>query len=98
MKKILVLAVALSGMASVAVAQEPVRTNTAEPVKLTEAEMDSVAGGQLVDVILVDVVDVERNNVAVSANVPVSAAVAAFGSGAGSIVTQDRPGRVRQGQ
>jgi hypothetical protein len=62
-----------------------------QPVQMTEAQLDNVAGG-LVDIVLVDVVDVEKNNLAVAANVPINAAVAAFGSFA--TATQTRPGRI----
>ncbi len=67
-------------------------TKIAVPIELTDAELDAVAAGALIDVVAVDVVDVENNNVAVS--VPVNAAVAAFDSQA--VATQGRPGRIRQ--
>ncbi len=68
-------------------------TKIAVPIELTAAEIDAVAGGALIEVVAVDVVDIENNNVAVS--VPVNAAVAAFGSVAEA--NQGRPGRIRQG-
>ncbi|MGQ0653026.1 MAG: hypothetical protein ACT4P4_12310 [Betaproteobacteria bacterium] len=66
-----------------------------EPVKMTDSQMDNIAGGQLVNVVLVDVVDVR--NVTVKAAVPVNAAVAAnvLGSGDAVAVSTQRV-RIRQ--
>lgn len=46
-----------------------------QPVQMTEAQMDNVAGGALVTAILVDVVDVNNNDVVVK--IPVQANVLA---------------------
>jgi hypothetical protein len=87
MKKILVLAVALSGMASVAMAQEP--------VKLTEAQMDEIAGGAATNI---EVVSIDQNtvNVAVPVNAGVAAAVAALGAVAGVDQDSTQRGRIDQ--
>jgi len=72
--KALVFAVALTGFASAAMAAEPVKTTKA-PVKLTEAQMDNVTAGALLNVVAIDVLDVNNNQVQVA--VPVTAAVTA---------------------
>jgi hypothetical protein len=69
------------------------------PVELADAELDAVAGGALINVVAVDVVDINNNQVQV--NLPVAAAVAVLGGAAagnfqGDITQQrlGRPGRV----
>jgi hypothetical protein len=94
MKKIFVLAVALSSLTSVAIAQEPVKSNDAQPQKLTEAQMDTVAGGAPGSLIsLRDVVDVNNNNIAVPINAAVAANILGGGAAAGAA---QRPGNQRQ--
>jgi hypothetical protein len=63
----------------------------AGPKKMSDAQMDNVTGGALVNAILVDVVDVNNNNVQVA--VPVNAAVAAGILGNAGAVSVQRPGR-----
>jgi hypothetical protein len=63
------------------------------PVELTDAELDAVTGGALINVVAVDVVDINNNDVDVA--IPVNAAVAVAVLGlAGAVATQ--PGRIRQ--
>jgi hypothetical protein len=88
-----IAAVALAGTASVAVAQDKVKPQPQQkPVAMSDAQLEKVAAGALIDVVIVDVVDVRNVQVAI----PVNAAVAAGILGnAGAIATQ-RPGRQRQ--
>lgn len=72
-------------------AQQPQQVSG--PVLMTDTELDAVAAGQLIEIRDVTV-EVSRNNIALA--VPVSAAVAAFGSNAASV--QTRPGRINQQQ
>lgn len=64
-----------------------------QPVMMTDAQMDNVAAG-LVNVMLIDLIDIERNNVAVQVAVPVNATVAAqiLSSGVNEAVGVQRPG------
>lgn len=85
---------------AVAQAQEPQALQAdqrLQPAAMSDEQLDSVSAGLLdgINVILVDVVDVNNNDVLVQVNLPVSAAVAAFGSNAGSAAAA-RPGRVFQ--
>ncbi|MGQ0653027.1 MAG: hypothetical protein ACT4P4_12315 [Betaproteobacteria bacterium] len=65
------------------------------PVKMTEAQLDSIAGGQLIQVIAFDVVDVR--NVSVDAAIPVNAAVAANVLSSGDAVANAaQRARIRQ--
>jgi hypothetical protein len=97
MKKIAVFAsivsMAVSGMAF---AQQPAGTTDAQaarkPVAMTEAQMDKVTAGALVDVTLIDVVDVRDVNVTVA--VPVNASVAVGVLGAAASGAAQRPGRI----
>jgi hypothetical protein len=66
-----------------------------QPVQMTEKQLDDVAAG-LVNVFLVDVVDIERNNVQVA--VPVNAAVAAGILGIAGAGAVQHPGRQRATQ
>jgi hypothetical protein len=66
MKTIVVSVLAMGAMTSVALAAEPTSPQTG-PVKLTEAQMDGITAGQLVEV--------SRNDIAVQ--VPVSANIQA---------------------
>jgi hypothetical protein len=72
-----------------------------QPVQMTEAQLDNVAAG-LITVVAVDVVDINRNNVAVPVTVqlPVNAAVAVLGEAAAAQLPrfEGSPGRVRQTQ
>ena len=58
----------------------------------TDEQMDKVAGGALVNVIAFDVVDVERNQVAVAIPVKAGVNVALLGTAVGGVANQ-RPGR-----
>ncbi|MFL6581874.1 MAG: hypothetical protein ACJ8G2_14115 [Burkholderiales bacterium] len=62
------------------------------PVEMTDAQMDNVTGGALINVFLVDVADVNGNNIQVA--IPVNAAVAAGVLG-GAIGTATQLGRQR---
>lgn len=62
-----------------------------QPVKMTEAQLDKVAGGALINAVLVDVVDVNNNNVQVA--IPVNAAVAVGILGAAGAAALQQPGR-----
>lgn len=67
-----------------------------QPVQMTEAQMDNVAAGALLNVFVVDVADVNNvaNNLDVNVLIPVNASVAAGILGnAGSLALQ-RPGRI----
>jgi hypothetical protein len=67
-----------------------------QPVQMTEAQMDNVAAGALLNVFIVDVADVNNvaNNLDVNVLIPVNASVAAGILGnAGSLALQ-RPGRI----
>jgi hypothetical protein len=86
MKTVVALAVALMASTSVAFAAEPAAKPT-KPTKLTEAQMDRVTGGALLNVVVNDVLN--RNNVEVRVpidvevsdiNVNAAAAVAVLGT------------------
>jgi hypothetical protein len=62
-----------------------------QPVKMTNAQMDNVAGGALINAVLVDVVDVNNNNVQVA--IPVNASVAAGILGTAGSAALQQPGR-----
>lgn len=95
MKKVSVFAAIATLASGMAFAQQPVSTpdaqTTRKPVAMTEAQMDKVTAGALIDVVLVDVVDVRDVNVQVAVPVNASVAVAVLG-GALSTAVQ-RPGR-----
>ena len=106
MKRTTTLAVVLGlSFASTAFAQEAGKEAlsaeknlaTATPVAMSDEQLDSLSAGLLdgINVAVVDVADITNNNVNVQLNVPVSAAVAAFGSTAGSVATA-LPGRIFQ--
>ena len=61
------------------------------PVQMSDAQMDKVAAGALINAILVDVVDVNNNNVQVA--IPVNAAVAVGILGAAGAAALQQPGR-----
>ena len=61
------------------------------PVQMTDAQMDKVSGGALINAVLVDVVDVNNNNVQVA--VPVNASVAVGILGAAGAAALQQPGR-----
>jgi hypothetical protein len=63
------------------------------PVELTDAELDAVTGGALINVVAVDVVDINNNDVDVAIPVNAAVAVAVLGQAA-AVATQ--PGRIRQ--
>ena len=70
----------------------------AAPVELTDAELDAVNGGIVVNVI--DVVDVQNNeiikNVAVDVDAAAAVAVAALGAAAGAGAVNNPTGRIVQ--
>lgn len=97
MKSIAAFASALCLAASgSALANQPVEqeSKARAPIPMTDTQMDNVAGGALVNAILVDVVDVNNNDVQVA--VPVNAAVAAGILGNAGAIAVQRPGRQRQ--
>jgi hypothetical protein len=51
-----------------------------QPVKMTDQQMDQVTAGALANVVLVDLVDVNKNNVQVVAPIGVTAAVGVLGT------------------
>lgn len=69
-----------------------------QPVKMTDAQMDNVAGGALLTVVALDVVDVQNvaNNLSIDVAVPVNAAVAANVLGSGALAVPTQTGRIRQ--
>ena len=83
-------AAASSGFAGQTGNQE---TQAQAPVEMTDAQMDNVTGGALINAILVDVVDVNNNNVQVA--IPVNAAVAIGILGAAGSAALQQPGRQR---
>jgi nitrate/nitrite transporter NarK len=92
--KVLFAAVAAMAVSSAAFAEPPKNTEPKRtPVKMTDAQLDSVAAG-LITVVAFDVVDVRNNeiiknvNVAVPANV--TAAVGILGN-AGAVGVQRSP-------
>ena len=97
--RIAVLALSL-GLASAPAAfaadadKKPVK-KAPNATKMSDAQLDKVSAGALLDVFLVDVVDVRNVDVAVA--IPVNAAVAAnvLGGGAAAGALQ-QPGRIRQ--
>lgn len=47
----------------------------AGPTKMTDAQLDNVTGGALVNAVIIDAVDVNQNDVSVQVQAPVNAAV-----------------------
>lgn len=64
-------------------------------MKMSDAQLDNVTAGALINAVVVDVVDINNNNVAVA--VPVNAAVAVnvLGGPTGAAALQ-QPGRITQ--
>jgi len=64
--------------------------------QMSEAQLDNVSAGALLNVFLVDVVDIQNNKVAVA--IPVNAAVAAsvLSGGPTGAVSLQQPGRITQ--
>jgi hypothetical protein len=58
------------------------------PLELTDAELDAVAGGQLLTLVLADLVDIGDVNVEVAAPINLAAAVAVLGN-ATALALQD---------
>ena len=56
----------------------------AKPVKMTDQQMDKVTAGALANVVVVDLVDVNKNNVQVVAPIGVTAAVGVLGTAVGA--------------
>jgi hypothetical protein len=93
MKSLAFLAAALIASGSAFAGQVTDKDELAHtPVPLTEAQMDNVTAGALVNAVLVDVVDVRNIQVAV----PVDAAVAAGILGNAGAITVQHPGRQEQ--
>ena len=95
-----VVALGLATAGSTALATQPkdqvnAQASKPQPVKMTDAQMDNVAGGALVSVVAVDVVDVENvlNNVRVAIPVNASVAIAVLG---GAVAAASQPGRIFQ--
>ena len=74
------LGLAVSGLAYAG--PEPSQSKATGPVQMTDAQMDNVVAGALVNLLVIDAVDVNNNNVQVA--VPVNAAVAVGILGAGA--------------
>ena len=66
-----------------------------QPVQMSDAQLDNVSAGALINAFVIDVVDINNNQVAVS--VPVSASVAAsvLGGPTGAVSLQ-QPGNINQ--
>jgi hypothetical protein len=64
------------------------------PAQMSEAELDQVTAGALINVFAVDVVDVNNNTVKVA--IPVNAAVAANILGSNAAAFASQPGRIFQ--
>ena len=80
-KQIAVCALVLGlGATSAAFAAENKVTEKNQPVKMSDQQLDNVAGGQLVQIIAVDVVDVTTGDILRTVNVPVNAAIAVLGN------------------
>lgn len=95
MKSLAILAAALIASGSAFAGQVSDKDKSAQtPVSLTEAQMDNVAAGALVNAILVDVVDINNNQVQVA--VPVDAAVAAGILGNAGAIAVQHPGNQTQ--
>lgn len=93
MKSLAILAAALIASGSAFADQVSDKDKLAHtPVPLTEAQMDNVTGGALINAVVVDVVDVRNVQVAV----PVNAAVAIGILGAAGAAALQQPGRVQQ--
>ena len=95
MKKASTLAVALGlALSGAAYAgQETPQAKASGPVQMTDAQMDNVVAGALLNLLVIDAVDINNNTVQVA--VPVNAAVAAGVLGtAGAVATQ--PGNITQ--
>jgi hypothetical protein len=94
MKSLAILAAALIASGSAFADQVSDKDKLAHtPVALTETQMDNVTAG-LINVFLVDVVDIERNQVQVA--IPVNAAVGIGVLGGGVTDAVQRPGRQEQ--
>jgi hypothetical protein len=98
MKKLAIFVAIATAAASGAFAQEPTplqpdqaQVDARKPVAMTEAQMDQVTAGALINVALVDVVDVRDVNVQVA--VPVNASVAVGVLGGAVSGALQRPGR-----
>ena len=65
------VALALAGAGSTALAAEPAKS---QPMMMTDAQMDNVTGGGLIDVLITD----NLNNLAVNVNTNVNATVTAL--------------------
>jgi hypothetical protein len=87
-----ILAFAASGAAFAQQASQADRTSVQKAVPMTEAQMDKVTAGALLDVALVDVVDIGDVNVQVA--VPVNASVAVGVLGGALSTGLQAPGRV----
>ena len=86
MKKELAVCALVLGLGATApsFAKEDKLAEKKQPVKMTEQQLDNVAGGQLIEVIAIDVVDVRTDRTLQNINIPVNAAVAVLGrAGAG---------------
>lgn len=103
MKKVtsLAFAVAMASTGSAAFAEQDVSKQVqSAPIAMSDAQLDNVSAGALIDVVVVDVVDARNvaNNNQVQVAIPVNAAVAAsiLSNGDVSAVTSGRPGRIIQ--
>jgi hypothetical protein len=96
MKKLSALLVAAGVTVSGFAYAQPDSPDTKRPtsrVEMSDAQLDKVVGGALVNAILVDVVDVNNNDVNVA--VPVNAAVAAGILGNAGAIAVQRPGIIQ---
>ena len=89
---VVVLGLAVSGLSYAAPEVAEVKGQANGPVQMTDAQMDNVVGGALINAVLVDVVDVRNVQVAV----PVNAAVAVGILGAAGAAALQQPGRQTQ--
>ena len=74
--------------------KEPEKKKAHQPVQMSDAQLDNVSAGALINAFVVDVVDVR--NVDVDVAIPVNAAIAANVLGGGAAAGAVQPGRIFQ--
>ena len=74
---VLTLAISMASTAPAFAGDTP--TTKKQPVKMTDKQLDDVAGG-LVTIVAVDVVDVQTGDILRTVNVPANAAIAVLGN------------------
>jgi hypothetical protein len=66
-----------------------------EAMKMSDAQLDNVSAGALINAVVVDVVDINNNQVAVAVPVNAAAAVNVLGGATGAAALQ-QPGNINQ--